>query len=291
MAEDKVPVDNVLQRLTHGMGAVLSAALLHGLLLAAVLSGHFALPEVLGGIVLSGVLGFSLGAVQYYTYSTEPQRQKLMAMAKSFGFMSIGVWGYMGMLMAIKSGDMALLGVNTLLLEGLGDMGDIGDLSGLGDIDDEGIVIVLVIIAAAFFIAAMYFLIKFLLTLGAANLMVLVASVVTLQSLQFLRRRMQLVAVPDPAFAAIQLRHDLRALGFHLFIKGWVGSFFMTLFVMAFASHQLHVYYYIGWSFAYDALLQPLVRSKLIKPYLVKRDDKRQARVERKAAAKSGTTA
>jgi hypothetical protein len=269
-----------VQRLTEG--ATTSAV--HGLLLLGVLASRFALPDVLGGIVLNNMLAFAFSAVLFWQFRYHDVKTSLWDLAAPFGFSSFGLWGFMGILMAMRTGDLTLLGTNTLLLEGLGDLGN------LDDIDGEAIVWLLIIVAIVMFAASIYFLVSFLLTLGAVQLMVLVAGTLSLQSVQFLRRRLDLQsrAKHGPRVETYnRVHHDLRALGYHLFIKGWVGAMLFYAFTAimqprtdgaSLATSQ--IYFYLAWSWLYDAVLQQILRAKLLEPYMQKRDQKKKQKAK-----------
>lgn len=277
---DKSPspkFEPILSRLSWLTDGVL-AGIVHGLLLLGVLAGRFALPEVLGGIVLNNLLAFVFGTALFWRFSRYDTKSTLLDLAAPFGFSSFGLWGFMGMLSAVNTGSLALLGTNTLLLEGLGELGD------MGSDDGEGFVIILLLVAVAMFIASLYFLAKFLLSLGAMAVMMLVAGTLTLQSVQFLRRQLQLRKSTEPhSDRHTHLHHDLKALGYNLFLKGWVGAmlFFGFTVVMRSRVEAAHlasaqIYFYLGWSWFYDAVLQQILRAKLLEPYMQKGDERKK---------------
>lgn len=235
---------------------MVSATLFHLPLLFGFLLGYLDLEQVVLGTLLTNLVRISIWtpAALHRRRGSSVKVVLAEACLVIIGI-SLGVWGYVGVIKGAGAGDFSYLGLNYAGLELLGEL----DLSNLGELgDDEGggevFLVLLAIAALALFCYSMFLLYE---VIGAGDptiVGILLMTALVVESLAYLRHQQQAKTLPADATDQ-QEHHNLRLLARMMFVKGWVGALLIGLFQ---ANHTLMVLGYIGWSWLYESFAEQL---------------------------------
>ena len=249
---------SVLQR--AWLAPIVSATIFHVPLLVGYLAGWLNLGEVVLGTLLGCLvrIGIWTPAAIHRRRGSQTKLILKETLLVVIGI-SLGVWGYVGIIKGASTADFTYLGLNYAGLELLGE----ADLSGLGDLfssDDDGggeaFLIVLALLALALFCYSMYLLYEVIAVGDPAVVALLLVVAVVSEAIAYfrhLRQTKQLVASDADA----QETHQLRVLARMMFLKGWGGALVIGAFTAWPGAMALA---YIGWSWLYESFADQLLQ-------------------------------
>jgi len=228
------------------LAEALMPTVVHGVMVAGLLSGFWDPGVCIVGILLDGLAAFALWfAVQAAGRGPWDRR----ALGMSFIGLSIGVWGFIAMFRAINLQDTAFLAMNFAVLKYL----DPSMLEVASGLDGDAALVVLVILAAALLLVSLYFLGEILFAMPIGDVASLAACVLVLRIVELLGNYGRIKSDEIEGRIAQQ---EMSALGLHLFVKGWVGA--LLIYLGSFTDLPV-VWTYLGWSFAHDLVIRPLL--------------------------------
>jgi hypothetical protein len=237
------------------LGDAVSASLVHGTMVAGLLLGFWDASACVVGILLDNLFAYVVWLFVYLRLRPGYTRETL---TKTFVGLSLGIWGYIAMFRAITLSDTAFLAMNFAVLKHVDVLGNLADVA--GGLDGDAIAVVFVILAAILLLVSLYFLGEIMLAMPVADLSLIAASVALLRFVDVVYyQRRHSASIDDEKIDDAE--KQLSELCLHVFVKGWVGALMMYLFT---GTGWSMVWIYLGWSYAYDLLLRPLLWRWLI---------------------------